>query len=218
MSPALFEALLERKPVANIVASECSGAEMCDAARGWAESIAAVFEDDPTSWSAGWLVAHCQLVSGDVDDAAVLLDGLPSDIDHLPVLIDRARLAIERSQAKEARRLLTAAERLADDLPRMALLSFGYRQLIGELNEEVEVWADNQPRPMASKRTLPVRIGPQVQGVSPGARAAPDRRPLTLALPQDGPFRSGAGRGIDRLARLGDDRCHGRAPSLGGDG
>ncbi len=151
MSPALFEALLERKPVANIVASECSGAEMCDAARGWAESIAAVFEDDPTSWAAGWLVAHCQLVSGDVDDAAVLLDGLPSDIDHLPVLIDRARLAIERSQAKEARRLLTAAERLADDLPRMALLSFGYRQLIGELNEEVEVWADNQPRPMARR-------------------------------------------------------------------
>jgi hypothetical protein len=151
MSPALFEALLERKPVAMIVASECSDVETCDAARGFAESIAAVFEDDPSSWAMGWLVAHCHLVRGDVDDAVALLDGLPSGLDHLPVLIDQARVAIERSQAKDAQRLLRSAERLADDLPEMALLSFGYRRLIGQLQEGIDFWASTVPSATARR-------------------------------------------------------------------
>ena len=150
-SPVMFEALLERKSIATVVAYECSETEGCEAARGLAATVAALFEDDPTSWAMRWLVAHCDLVLGDIDSAAVVLDDLPGSTGYLPVLIDRARLAIARSQAKEAQKLLREAERLVEDLPKLTLLPHTYRKVIDDLQDEIEVWADNTPPPMARR-------------------------------------------------------------------
>ncbi|MCP5028635.1 MAG: SEC-C domain-containing protein [Actinomycetia bacterium] len=151
MAPALFAGLLQRESIARIIGYECASGEVCPRALGFAEAIAAVFDDDPRIWGPAWLVAHCHLALGNADAAAELLDGLPSGIDCLPVLIDRAMLAADRSRAQDAHRLVLAAGRLAEDLPDLAALSYVYQQQLGELHDEVEMWASNPPPVMARR-------------------------------------------------------------------
>lgn len=151
MAPALFAGLLQREPITRIVGYECADGNACDRALGFAQAIAAAFGDDPHIWGPDWLAAHCHLVLGDVDAAAELLDGMPSEITCLPVLVDRAMVAADRSRALEAHRLLSEAERQVEDLSEFSLLSYRYRQLVSDLFDEVDVWATNTP-PAAARR------------------------------------------------------------------
>jgi len=148
MATILFAGLLQREPVAMAIGYECAEIDDASDALAFAEEICAILGDlgdDERLWGPVWLAAHSHLVLGDVDAAAALLDSLPTTIDSLPVLVARATIAADRSQVREARSLVLAAERKAEDVGGNSMVSYHFQKQVEALVDEVETWASTAP-------------------------------------------------------------------------